>query len=164
MTLKQQMAQIAAKLKPKIDDALDNEVAVAVKAVESTVIDEVVYGAYEPVRYDRRRAYGGIGDQDNMEHRVKDGVLEVWNDTPANPGGVFGDTEATTSKYLDKLIEYGHGGPGGFYDFPKRGAAYMKGRPFTKTTKERITEGEGKKFVVDGLKLGLERQGLDVKK
>lgn len=162
MTIKEALKKANRIIKEKVDDALDNEVAACVKAVEATVIDEVVYGVYTPAMYSRRGEYGGLGDQDNMEHIVKDGILEVRNETPADPGGTMNDSAVTTGKYLDLLIEYGHGGPGGFYDFPKRGAAYMKGRPFTKTTGERIASGEGKKFCVTGMELGLKRQGVTV--
>lgn len=156
MTLAQQLKGIAAQLAPKIDDALENEVADAVRSEEAEAISEVVYGVYTPKMYRRR---GDMGSSYNIEADVKNGRLIVRNTTEPNSGGTLNNDAVTTGKHLDELIEYGHGGGGGFYDFPKRGASYMSPRPFTATTIEHLQEN---KSHVDALKAGLKRQGVKI--
>lgn len=158
--LQQQLDRIAAKLAPKIDNALAHEVADAVREEESETIKEVVYGVYTPKLYRRRGDLDGFGDQYNIEAEVKDGTLTVRNMTEPNPGGVLNDGAVTTGKHLDELIEYGYGSVNGTYDFPKRGAAFMKARPFTKKTIEHLKQN---KAHVKALKSGLKRLGITTK-
>ena len=160
MTLAQQLEQIAAQLRPIIDDALEHEVADAIQVEEAETIKEVVYGAYTPKLYRRRGDMDGFGDPYNLEAKVKDGTLRVRNVTNPNPGGTLNDDRVTTGKYLDKLIEYGHGSSGGFYDFPKAGANFMKPRPFIEKTLEHLRQN---KAYVDALKDGLKRLGIKTK-
>lgn len=160
MTLEQQLERIAAKLAPKIDDALEHEVADAIREEEAETIAEVVYGVYTPKMYRRRGDMGGFADPYNIEAEVKNGRLTVKNTTEPNPGGTLNDDAVTTGKHLDELIEYGHGSSGGFYDFPKRGASFMKPRPFTAKTIEHLRKN---KAHLDALKAGLKRLGIKTK-
>lgn len=160
MTLQQQLERIAAKLAPKIDDALAHEVANAVREEESKTIKETVYNAYTPKLYRRRGDLDVLADPYNLEATVKDGVLSVRNMTEPNPGGTLNDGRVTTGKHLDELIEYGHGSSGGFYDFPTHGAGFMKPRPFTAKTIEHLKEN---KAHVKALKAGLKRLGIKAK-
>lgn len=164
-TLRDQLARIKQRIAPKIDDALEHEVADAIRDEEAETIKETIYGVrtpvYSPKMYHRRGDDGGMGDPYNIEHEVKDGVLTVVNKTDPNPGGTMNNDLVTTGKYLDKLIEYGHGSSGGFYDFPKAGANFMKPRPFTAKTIEHLKQN---KAHVDALQDGLERQGIKTKK
>lgn len=160
MTLAQQLERIVAKLAPKIDDALEHEVADAIRDEESETINEVVYGVYTPKMYRRRGDMGGFADPYNIEAEVKNGRLTVKNTTEPNPGGTLNNDVVTTGKHLDELIEYGHGGSGGYYDFPKRGAAYMKKRQFTAKI---IGHLKKNKAYLDALKAGLKRLGIKTK-
>lgn len=160
MNLQKKLTQLSDKLKPKIDDALNHEVADTVKSVEAATIDEVVYGVYAPKEYRRRDRNGGIGDTDNMQHTVKDGQLIVINTTPPNPAGCPSGRFVTVNKNLSELIEYGHDYKGHQYDFPRSGTAYMEPRPFTKETIERLYT---QKDHVTALKAGLKRRGIDSK-
>lgn len=158
--LQQQLDRIAAKLASKIDNALANEVADAVREEEAATIKEVVYGVYTPKLYRRRGDLDGFGDPYNINAEVKDGVLTVKNVTEPNPGGTLNDGAVTIGKHLDQLIEYGYGSVNGTYDFPKRGAAFMKARPFTKKTIEHLKQN---KLHVSALKKGLKRLGIITK-
>lgn len=160
MTLAQQLDRIAAKLAPKIDNVLAHEVADAVREEESATIKETVYNAYTPKLYRRRGDLDGLADPYNLEATVKNGVLSVRNVTEPNPGGTMNDARVTTGKHLDELIEFGHGGVGGSYDFPTHSANFMKARPFTKETVERLKKN---KAHVKALRDGLKRLGIKTK-
>ena len=158
-TIHEALASAKKQMEKRIDAALEKEVAETVKAEEVSVINETVYGVYHPKFYRRRGPYGGICDFHNMEHSVEKGKLSVMNVTEPNPGGTANDSMVTTGKDLPKLIEYGHGGPGGFYDWPLPGRRYIKPRPFTKKTIERLSDD---KAHVYALKEGLKRQRIKV--
>ena len=157
MTIREALNLANKQLAEKIDSALENEVAATVKETEVATIDKVVYDAYAPKVYRRRGDFGGMADINNLEQAVSDGVLTIRNTTDPNPGGTINNSAVTTDKHLDELVEYGHGGVGGFYDFPKYGATFMKPRPFTKKTIEHLSQG---KSHVAALKEGLKRQGV----
>lgn len=157
--LSKQLERISRQLAPKIDSTLAHEVADAVRDQELDAIRDVVYGAYTPKLYHRRGDIDGLADPYNIEATVKDGKLEVVNRAQPNPGGTLDDSRVTTGKYLDELVEYGHGGSGGFYDFPKSGAAFMRPRPFTAETKARLSKN--KKHVKAFLQ-GLKKRGVDI--
>ena len=156
MTIREALKKANESIQKNIADILDNEVAEAVRKEEISTIISVVYGVYTPKMYRRRGDGGGMGDPYNIEHEVKDGVLTVVNKTDPNPGGTINNDLVTTGKYLDKLIEYGHGSSGGFYDFPKAGAAFMKPRPFTQRTIENLRNN---KAHVDAFREGFKRIG-----
>ena len=151
-SLSDALAQAVAQIEAKVNDALADEVATAVRKDEREAIIDKVYSAYNPVKYRRRAYYGGMLDPGNMEATVVGGVLTVTNETPPAEGEGY-----TTGKYLDRLIEGGHGN-GGYYDFPGRGA-YMKARPFTATTIDMLRSD---KSHVAALKAGLQKRGLKV--
>lgn len=159
MTLLQQLEQIAARLRPKIDDALRHEVADAVVEAEVQAIEENVYGVYSPKMYDRRGDMGGFADPHNIEATVSNGKLKVRNVTEPNPGGTLDNARVTTGKHLDQLIAYGHGS-GGFYDFPKGGASFMAPRPFVEKT---VDDLRRRNAHVEALKDGLKRLGIKTK-
>ena len=118
----------------------------------------MVYGAYQPIIYQRRGQYEGLGDPYNIEiagGAARGGVLTVVNTTEPNPGGVMDRGRVTTDKNLPLLVEKGHGA-GGAYDFPRRGRGYMKPRPFTDKTIEALMVSNEH---VEALKAGLRRQG-----
>lgn len=147
-----------------IRDILDNEMAEMVKRVEQEAIEEVVYQVYNPQEYERRGHSGGLIDKDYMEHSVsEDGtVLEVINDTPPNYG--YGGEENVED--LPALVEFGHGswynGRRQFYTYTrsKRSNRYMRPRPFTKATIERI---EQEKLHIKTMKDALESKGIKTK-
>ena len=163
MTIREALAMANKSLMKKIDDAMDKEVFEAVQDEEAATIFEVVYKVYTPRMYRRRGEYGGLGDPYNIEIAgggSMGGVMVVVNMTDPNPGGCASDAQVTTGKNLPELVEYGDGYKFYQYDFPKRGAAYMKPRPFTAKTIEHLKEGGAH---ITALKAGLQRQGVKVK-
>ena len=140
-TISEALQAANKKLEKIIDYVLDESVSSEIRNVEIETIGKIVYGAYEPVMYERRGGTGGLLDRSNIKHSVKDGVLTVVNKTPANY-----DHDSTTGevfnyryKNLPYLIEYGNGaGRKYFYDYYKQGAAYLKPRPFTAKTIENL--------------------------
>lgn len=158
-SLSKQLERINRQLAPKINDVLAHEVADAVREQEADAIRDVVYGAYTPKLYHRRGDIDGLADPYNITAEVQNGTLIVKNEALPNPGDTLNDDAVTTGKHLDELVEFGHGGSGGFYDFPKSGAAFMRPRPFTAETKARLKRS--KKHVKSFLQ-GLKKRGVDI--
>ena len=160
MTLNEQLQRIARKLQPQINKVLRNDVANAVRAEEIDAINKVVYGSYSPYVYQRRESSGGLSDPTNIRAVVDAEGLHIWNNTPANPGGVRDTGRVTTSKYLALLVERGNDRGGGLYDFPSKNSAFMDARPFTQTTVDELKKN-GKH--VAALKSGLKNLGIEIK-
>ena len=140
------LKSLEAFLKKSVDNALNAEVAQAIKETQSDVIQDVVYNAYTPKLYQRRGALGGgLGDTTNMYHEVYDGVLTVENRTPPNPD--YSHT-ALQSKSIDTAVERGER-----YDY--WGDAFP--RPFTAKTVERL---ENSDILTKAISSGLNRQGI----
>lgn len=107
--------------------------------------------------YRRRGQYEGLGDPDNIKIQggaAKDGKLVVINTTNPNPDGCFDGAKVTTGKDLPALVEFGQGHKFYSYDFHGKGG-YMKPRPFTRKTLERLKQS---KAHIAALKAGLKRQ------
>jgi hypothetical protein len=154
-------------LESKIKNTLINEVAVVAKKVEQKNIQATVYDAYDPIVYERRMHQGGLIDDRNMEAKlIGNDTLEIKNITPPNPkkfepkGHSDVQEGATLSGDLDKLIEGGHGSNGLHYEYVVPGAAYLNPRSFTKNT---INDLKENKQHVEAMKIGLRKQGLDIK-
>lgn len=163
MTIHEALAKANRQLMAKIDDAMTREVFKEVQDEESAAIYAEVYKVYTPRMYRRRGDYDGLGDPYNIEIKggaAQGGRMVVVNMTAPNPGGCANDELVTTGKNLPELVEFGHGYKFYQYDFPKRGAAYMKPRPFTAKTIENLKMSRAH---VAALKAGLKRQGVDVK-
>lgn len=163
VTIREALATANKKLISKIDDAMNKEVFKEVQEEEAATIYEVVYRVYKPKIYRRRGEYDGMGDPNNIEisgGTSRGGVMVVVNLTEPNPGGCMNNDQVTTGKNLPELIEYGYEYKSYQYDFLKRGAAFMKPRPFTAKTIEHLKES---KAHVAALKVGLQRQGVKVK-
>ena len=143
-----------------IDNALEQEVAIAVKVEEVYAIYDTVYGVYKPAEgeYERRETSGGLADPSNMHTSVADNRLVVKNVTQPNPvARIHGEyTKANIYVNLPQLVEYGHG-HGGFYQVSH--GPWASPRPFTEATREALRSG---KQHVSALKAGLVRQGLKV--
>lgn len=141
-----------------IQEVLDENVAPVVKNKEQEKVITEVYDKYspstpdgEPFKYERRGWNGGLADQKNMKHQVKNtanGVeLSVENVTKGKDENFR----------LDTLIEYGDGTDGKEYEYKtnRDGTAYqyLQGRPFTKSTIEELEQsGEHIQAFVRGMK------------
>jgi hypothetical protein len=160
--LKTQLQLIQQKIQSKIADAMNNEVADVVRKVEQEAIQEEVFDKYpNPVEY-IRRSVGGLDDPNNMVANTQlqaDGsvLLMVENITMSNPNYL---PEGKEPFKIAGVIEYGHGWNGYIYDYPRKGAPYMKGRPFIRSTAEQLKNNPE---IVKAFKKGLRRNGLNVK-
>ena len=135
-------------VKVQIDDTLDKEVADGVMDEIIMSVDSTVYGAGDPVMYDRRGlspTSQGLGGRTQMHHTVDDGVLEVIDDAqPSNPW----DTDLS----LAENIEYGYG------DASKR-EWWNQPRPFIEDARDNM---ENDKYHVEKMKEGLEKRGFTI--
>lgn len=151
------LAAVKKKILAKVNEALKNEVTEAIQDEEIMAIVSTVYSAYgnyntgEPNEYVRRYDEGGLVDRKNMISEVHDGVLSVYNLTPANSD--YGNAGYFASEIVI------NGGP---YQF-KKGAFtwgdFHDPRDFIADTYEGLRRS---KAHVTALKEGLSRQGIDV--
>jgi hypothetical protein len=151
------LAAVKKKLEEVVESALEEEVTDEIRDAEIAAIGAVVYDAYgnidtkEPNRYKRRYANGGLVDRNNMISEVHDGVLSVYNLTPANSdygnAGYFAGEIVINGGPYDYLI-----GENTFGDFHNE-------RDFIERTYNDLRQS---KWHVNGLKRGLKRQGFDV--
>ena len=61
-SLSDALAQAVAQIEAKVNSALADEVATAVRKDEREALIDKVYSAYNPVKYQRRAYYGGMLD------------------------------------------------------------------------------------------------------
>ena len=170
------LKQLQRYLEVQIEDTLLNDVKEKVidNAINKAI--ENVYGAYgsnstgQPNVYNpkyapNRRRYngGGLIDRKNFEGIISTtGTLEIRNITKpeAAPGA---DWEWNNPVYnLSELIEYGHGGGGGYYAFGKGADTFgdfRPPRPFMIPTQDEFARGSTLKNII---KQGLKRHGLTV--
>lgn len=154
-----------------LNSALGKEVFALVKKTELEVIKEVVYGAYKPKAYKRRKGgnrglldprsiRAAKGDSDYSLVVVNVAEPNVSRDSYLNAVSWMKVVENADRKNLAKLVEYGHENSlGNKYDFPRKGLGYMKPRPFTYESVERLKRGGN---IEDALKNGLQRNGCKV--
>lgn len=117
VSLEQQLLEIQARLQNSIDDCLNKEVAQLVKEEISHAVETEVYAAGTPKVYQRRGSpgnfmgTGSLGDPQEMQHSVSNGILKVTDDAqPFNPG--FG-------LELDEAISYGYGDKSLWWNKPR---------------------------------------------
>ena len=135
--------------------SLDTVVADGIKQELVNQAEEIVYGAYDPIIYNRR---GSLIDESNYQiDKSGDMSLTVIPVASFNPA--YGTSNG--GNQLAGLVNYGNGWGGYSYDFTPRSkpATYKAPRPFIDYTKELLAEGMFK----DLLEEGLLQQGLDVR-
>ena len=156
------LTELNKYLNQQIREVMDNEMAAMVKKKESESVEKNVYQAYqpdngEPFVYERRKTNGGLEDERNMKHNVrniKDGVeLSVENTTKGKDQNFR----------LDTLIEYGDGTDGKEYQYKTNrintADEYLRARPFTEKTEESIAQSNEH---VEVMKNALKAKGIDV--
>ena len=149
------LKQLKKHIEKCINDSLENEVLETVKKIELSHIKEDVFDVYSPSIYERR-SNSGIDDPENIVGDItQNGVLELENVTKFNPEY---ETE-NQGLGLVKLIEYGHGESGYFYDYPASDS-FTDPRPFIANTKKEIKET---KSHVKAIKSGVKRNKIEVK-
>ncbi|WP_368900859.1 hypothetical protein [Oceanobacillus oncorhynchi] len=158
MVRKQTLNNLVNKLKNEvIPDVLAKEVYNEVVKVESKNVQKNVYGAYSPTVYQRRGQNGGLGDPKNhvatFSYAGNMVTMAVRNITKGKDG--FG--------YLAELVEYGHDGGYGKYDYPYSSVqepTFLKPRPFISSTKAEL---ERTLAHLTAMKTGMARRGIKVK-
>ena len=155
-------SELQKAIQEKIDETLQDEVANTVKKQISESASNIVYKAYEPTIYWRRKYTDrGLADEEIMNSNlVSSGELVVTNDAPFNPKNIDGTHEpegeepehekgiTNMNKSLAYNIEYGWG---------SRSESYSKPRPFMSNAKEHLRNGKAR----EALKKGLRKRGLD---
>ena len=131
---------------------MNEEVSQIVKAQEQVAIDEVVYDSYSPKIYERRKAEGGLGDSENMNHTVKDGTLTVTNDTPLNTAYGTDDLDMSLTQRVvtgtGYMYPYGHN---------TTGYSYMQPRDFLQATVDALEDNQ---TCTETLKISLNNDGI----
>jgi hypothetical protein len=138
-------------LQSKVDETLNDEVAVVVKNQIAEGVRDVVYAAGVPKMYIRRGIFSGssgLGDITKMHHTVNNGILIVTDD--ADFDRYYSRSNADYSKSLGENIEYGYGTRSTWYDKP---------RPFIKESRNRL---ESNNKHIEAMKKGLKRKGMIV--
>jgi hypothetical protein len=156
------LEELIKHLNIQMRDVMNNEMAQMVKKKESESVVKNVYEAYqpdngEPFVYERRKTNGGLADERNMKHKVKNVVngveLSVENKTKGKDDNF----------QLDTLIEYGDGTDGKEYDYKTNRIStqdeYLRGRPFTEKTEEAILQSDEH---VKIMRNGLKAKGIDI--
>lgn len=137
---------LKAELLVITNDAMDKEVATAIKEQISKSVEDVVYSAGEPLVYQRRNLINGsLGDPSVMNHTIEGNTLVVTDDADYNS-----QYDLAGGKSLAYSIEKGYGNRDEWWKMP---------RPFMKNT---ISELIANKRHVIAMKKGLRRFGLDV--
>lgn len=152
------LEDLRKKIQDKINDALTKEVTDYIALLEVTSANENVYGVYSPKEYERRYDEGGglANPKNIVGSLITDGILKVDNNATFNQNPKSGNH----GNELAKLIEYGDGGGGYYYDYARPGRSYMEPRPFIQKTKEWISENDDVKDIFED---ALKRRGLKVK-
>ena len=129
------------------EDILHNDVAPKIERMQRKSIQEFVYGVYpNPKVYVRReRKKGGllwgVTSKTNRTRLEGEAEISIYNKAKG------------FKKDLPMLIEYGHKASGYVYDYPRKGRAYVKARPFMQETFDKmITKYIAEKTLVKGLK------------
>ena len=161
------LKELEAELKKRIQNALVNEVNDVVQDVMQDHIISDVYDVYDPVMYTRRMNNGGLLDRDNIVSDLKGDLrLSVKNVTLGDKyyslrtydkSGGYTSKPMISQNYnkpIAGVIETGEG-----YDV--KGWEYDGvPRPFMRNTYEDLRDNH---YHTIAMKNGLERQGLEVK-
>jgi hypothetical protein len=135
----QNLDQLFQYLNQVNENIMANEVADKVKSIQSEMVEEVVYDAYDPYVYERRGDYGGLSDTRNMIHTVTSTMnglqLIIRNVTTGSKNSNF---------EIAGLIEYGHDNGHGVYEYNYNRAGteqqFMQPRPFISETIKRLEQ------------------------
>lgn len=147
-TLEMQLANIARQLKPKLQNALENEVYEEVKQTGKKHVKEDVYDVYEPQQYERKNLLEKSWGKEKVHG--EDAGIAVFNTR-------YATREDGTKVYVPEIIETGIG-----YEYPLSQKGFLDGfmggsRPFIENTEKELMNTNKHK---ESLKKGLKRQGV----
>jgi len=143
-SLADQLKNIEAQIKKKIQSSLKKEVSETSKDIMVDKLDSVVYSQYTPTQYSRSYDDGGLADEKNIETKMID-------DTTLRIENIRKDEES--GRLVTPIVETGKGYYTEWLD------ELIGERPFIKATAEELRKGKAR----DALKRGLIREGLNVK-
>jgi aminopeptidase-like protein len=156
------LTELYKYLQNEMREVMNNEMADMVKKKESESVEKNVYDVYKPNNgkpfvYDRRKTNGGLADESNMKHTVK-------NTSNSVELSVKNTTKGKDQNFqIADLVEYGDGYNNKEYEYKtnRDGTAseYLSGRPFTEKTEEDILQSNEHVTV---MKNGLKSRGIDV--
>lgn len=148
-SLEKQLARLAKKIQPQINEVMQKDVYEEVKKVARTHVEEDVYDVYEPVVYKRENK-----------------LLESWGMNKTSDGiEVFNTRYGLRDKdakrvYIPTIIETGAG-----YEYPLAERAWINkknadgSRPFIENTRKELKSSGA---VQDVLKKGLQQKGIKI--
>lgn len=146
-------SQLLKALQKVAKDVMEDDVATATKISIYNNVQNIVYDAGNPSYYERRDfTNGSLGDPNNLNHKYKNGVLEVTDDADFNHSFAdeynngYGAVDMNES--LAYNIEYGYGSKSEWWNKP---------RPFIEESREDMRDGEFKSAMIKGLK----KRGID---
>ena len=87
--------------------ALKNEIASTVKERLKTHVQKDVYSTYSPVEYERREESGGLVDDKNLKHKVRDRTLYVYEEAPIDGPRLNAQNFKNKPDSLARIIEEG---------------------------------------------------------
>lgn len=89
----------------RVNKALANEVADYVEDKLKQHVKDDVYNSYIPYMYERRKENGGLLDDNNISHTVKNKTLTVYERAPVDPPRLESHKEYTNKDGLAQLLE-----------------------------------------------------------
>ena len=113
--------------------ALDNEVANNVKEKLKSHVQKDVYSTYSPVEYERRKENGGLVDENNIKHKVRERTLYVYEEAPIEGPRLDAPNWVNKSDSLARIIEDGAYNPWNYRNY-----RWTKPRPFMENTQDDI--------------------------
>lgn len=147
------LKQLEAELKRRLNATLQDDVVKAVKETEQKHVQRDVYAAYKPKYYQRRMSSGGLIDEQNMVVETGDLEVSIDNQTSFNNGYDWNPgfrPPPNNGNELEVLVEYGDGGGGYIYNYPSD-PAFTSPRPFIHNTVDELKNGKLRESVVSGL-------------
>lgn len=145
--------QLEEYVKKQVEDVIRHEVFEVVRDEWLETQWDRVYLDYEPNKYKRREDNGGLNDPKNIEMKEyvsKDLTSFVMENVAKGAGW-----DEWSGKLINDMIE----GSSLFAGDPARN---MPARPYTQETVDDLTHGVSRNIVLQALKDGLRRRGLDI--
>ena len=113
--------------------ALDNEVASNVKEKLKSHVQKDVYSTYSPVEYERRKENGGLVDENNIKHKVRERTLYVYEEAPIEGPRLDAPNWVNKPDSLARIIEDGAYNPWNYRNYQ-----WTKPRPFMENIQDDI--------------------------
>ena len=160
MAVYNNLKQLEAELKKRLNDTLQDDVVKVVKETEKKHVYSDVYSVYQyhdvpnilkwPKIYERRGESGGLADEENMVVEAGDLTVAIDNKTTFNEE--YGT--AQSGDELEYLIEDGNYSHGYMYLYSEAEGSrgyFRPPRPFIHNTVDELKNGKLRESVIAGL-------------